>query len=96
MPELRERVPLYDGDALIRWVDEDEARELIRAGCATLLRTKRRIRALRLRARPVAGGQRPAARDPLRRFHYSHTRETDENPAGVWTLMPYRVLIQGR
>ncbi len=82
----------------MRWVDEDEARELVKQGVVGILRTKRRVRALQMRERiaaaPSSGGrpgeqQVSSARDLRHRglqAGSAHSRETKQNPRGVWTI----------
>lgn len=66
------------------WADETTARGLIRDRKVEMLRTKKRVRALRavvpLR---VLNGE----RGTLRTRKYSHNRETEKNVHGVWTLV---------
>ena len=96
MPNLTaDRLPLYDGDRLIKYIDEHEARELLRAREATMLHTKTRIRGLRLLPATAVNKPTPLQRSTSARwrtFHFSHDHETETNPPGVWELVPYRVL----
>jgi hypothetical protein len=88
MLALPDRLPLYDGSKLARWIDEHEARELIKTRQAELLRTKKRIRALRLISGATATIARPIERGSgPRPTRYSHNRETIDNPPKVWTLV---------
>jgi len=66
------------------WVDDEKARQLIKERKVEILRTKRRVRALRAIA-PVLEMRGSAA--DLRGARYSHDRATEENPHGVWTLV---------
>ncbi|MBX9601235.1 MAG: hypothetical protein K2X35_09530 [Bryobacteraceae bacterium] len=96
MPELvvcAERLRLLDGAGeLVCWVNEHEARKLIKEGVAGILRTKRKVRALVLKA----GGGRTGGVTEERSSHdlrhrgrqagAAHSRETKQNPRGVWTI----------
>lgn len=70
--------------------DEETCRELIRTGKARLIRTGRRNCARVLQA--VVSLRRDDVRllgrgTALDRTRYSHNRETEDNPAKVWTLL---------
>ena len=73
----------------VRWVDEEQARNLVKRGVATVRRTKRRIRALQLVPTAAriddAGGRRDLKNRGLQ-AGAAHARETNKNPRGVWTI----------
>ena len=88
---LPDKLPLYSvDDVLIEYVDEDTARQLIKEGAVELLRTKRRVRSLRMRAHPrVIAMPKPSRYDMAHRKRpvgQSHKNENETNPAGVWTI----------
>lgn len=87
---MAERVLLLDEHSRpVRWLTEDEARELVRQEQVVVLGTRRKIHAVRLRPdRPPTVDERIAMHRPgPARRRYSHNRETADNPAGVWTLV---------
>jgi hypothetical protein len=71
------------------WCDEDAARDLVKAGKVAIVRRAGRVRFLEAHSHQltqfgVIDGGRGTALDKTR---YSHHRDTDENPEGVWTLV---------
>ena len=95
MPELEvcaERLRLLDGAGeLVCWVDEHEARKLVKEGVAGILRTKRRVRALVLKPHVSRTSvPQPGPSHDLRhrgqQAGAAHSRETKQNPRGVWTI----------
>jgi hypothetical protein len=91
---LPEKLALHAVDGtFLEWVDETLARKLIKDGTVEILRTKRRIRSLRVRAEKraelvsitkskfdLAHRKRPVGQ--------SHRNETEQNPPKVWTIDP--------
>lgn len=73
----------------VRWVDEEQARDLVKRGVAAVRRTKRRIRALQLVPAAArideAGGRRDLKNRGLQ-AGAAHACETQKNPRGVWTI----------
>ncbi len=87
---LADRVALLDEqNRHLRWLTEDEARDLVREGQVVVLGTRRKVHAVRLRSdRPPSLAETIAMHRPgPARRKYSHNRETRDNPAGVWTLV---------
>lgn len=87
---LANRVALLDVDGMhIEWLEEEDARRLVRQGKVEVLGTKRLGRAVRaLPGKALSADERlPAVRSGPARRHYSHNLETADNPAGVWTLV---------
>lgn len=81
-------LPLLDlSNEQICWLDEAQAREMIRKQEVELLWSKRRVRALRLRAAAPSPAQ-IRAYQQLGGTRYSHNRETPVNPRNCWTLTP--------
>ena len=86
---LADRIAFIDADGQhVSWLNEDEARELVRSGRASFLGTRKKIRCIQAAASGPDQG--PPARPGAARRKYSHRRETEENPAGVWTLIRLR------
>jgi hypothetical protein len=89
---LPDTLPLHAVDgAFLEWIDEDTARKLIKDGTVEILRTKKRIRSLRVRA------EKRAALISITKSKYdlahrkrpvgqSHRNETNDNPPKVWTI----------
>lgn len=89
---LPDKLPLHAVDGtFLEWIDEDTARKLIKDGTVEILRTKTRVRSLRVRAEKrtalvsittskydLAHRKRPVGQ--------SHRNETNENPPKVWTI----------
>jgi hypothetical protein len=73
-------------DEHVCWLEASEARRLIARGQVEVLRTRRRIRAVRWVA--AEAREEPRRLYVLRRRGYgdSHRRETWDNPRGVWTI----------
>lgn len=87
---ISDRVALLDEhNRHVRWLTEDEARDLVRESQVVVLGTRRKIHAVRLRSdRPPSVAETIAMHRPgPARRKYSHNRETRDNPAGVWTLV---------
>jgi hypothetical protein len=83
---LPEKLRLLDrAGELVRWVTAAEAVEMIDAERVEVLRTRRRIRAIRFR---MEEPDMSSKRFEIRResFGDAHRFETDDNPRGVWTL----------
>lgn len=85
-----EKLPVFDpvSGKVILLVDEFRARELIKAGEAFYLRTKKRISGLQIIARE-AKPKEPVKPTCIRRRGTtgdSHKSERADNPAGVWTI----------
>src|SRR4051794_37066240 len=90
-PTMPARLPVFDGETFECWVTEDRARELIRNGEVDLLRTKKKIRALRVRhsgrafsVTPTTGGRNSRASGA--NFAEPHKRENYYNVRGVWHI----------
>ena len=66
------------------WVDDEKARLLIKERKVEILRTKRRVRALRA-IKPVL--EMRGSPSSLHGAAYSHDRETEDNPNGCWMLV---------
>lgn len=80
------KIPLKDrAGVVVRWLTEAEAEAMAKshAGDVVVLRTKRRIRGLKLIGNPEA-----VHRFVMRRrgMGDSHRRETWENPRGAWHI----------
>ena len=88
---MAERVALLDvNGGHMEWLREDDARRLVLAGKVEVLGARQRIRAVRVVAGATFTADERLVVDvksgPARR-HYSHNRETADNPAGVWTMV---------
>lgn len=89
---MPDRLPLYgvDGATLIAVVDEHRARELLKLGVVTVLRTKKKIRALRARERArvvaIASNSKFNLSHRKRQVAQPHRSETEDNPPRVWTI----------
>jgi hypothetical protein len=87
---LADRVALLDADGThLSWLEDDDARRLVRQGKVEVLGTRNKVRAVRVvRGETLTADERMVAKrsGPARR-HYSHNHETEDNPAGVWTLV---------
>jgi hypothetical protein len=87
---LADRIALLSPDGRhVSWLREDEAVDLIRQGRVELLGTSKKVRFVRqlpdcigTPEQRLGAGHKTG---PCRR-HYSHKRETPQNPEGVWTL----------
>lgn len=84
MSSPRNLLPIYgSGNDLLGYVSATAAQRMLDAGHVIGRGTKQRIRAL------IAVHDNidllPARRPPTNQ-KYSHNRETEENPPGVWTL----------
>jgi hypothetical protein len=82
------KLPVIDveSDEILHWVDEHQARELIKAGKVVILRTKRKIRGLGLVPKIPKS---PVEPTPIRQrgtMGDSHNHERRDNPPGVWTI----------
>lgn len=87
---LASRVALLDVTGThVEFLDEDDARRLVKQGKVEVLGTKNRGRAVRmLPGKTLSADERlPAIRSGPARRKYSHHRETRDNPCGVWTLV---------
>lgn len=92
LPDVPEKLALYESDdSFLRWVDETEARQLIKAGEVELLRTKRKLRALRYRAgRRIVYGSRQTSEPSYSASGRGipagtpHRNENYYNVRGVW------------
>jgi hypothetical protein len=70
----------------LAWVNEEDARRLIESRKVTLLKTKTKIRSLRVL--DMHPGERISfARAELKHTRYSHNQETPQNPKNCWTLV---------
>lgn len=96
--EIARRIPLVDQhDKHLRWLDEDEARDMIRRKRVELVWHRKRLAKLRLKENePIelplsvvdeefSGNRAPA--------QCVHNQETDDNPRGCWTFRRRRALI---
>jgi hypothetical protein len=83
--DLNYLVPVLDPlGSFLFWADEELARSLIKAGQVRICRTKRKIRALQ--AITSLDNVPPHKRCIQKKlFGLPHRRETETNPAGVWT-----------
>ena len=71
------------------WADEERARDLLKTGEVTLIRSGGRVRVLHASSRLVHAV--PDGRGTgLDNTRYSHNHETQQNPPRVWTLKPIR------
>lgn len=95
---LADLTPLLDEHGhVIDWLDEPAARARIRSGELTVCRTKRKIRALRMRTAPALAASPPRPdlskwtvfRHPARPGE-SHKEKCAANPYGVWVIEPIR------
>lgn len=96
--EITRRIRLVDQhDKHLRWLDEDEARDMIRRKRVELVWHRKRLAKLRLKENePIelplsvldeeySGNRAPA--------QCVHNQETDDNPRGCWTFRRRRALI---
>jgi hypothetical protein len=88
---MTDRIALLDVDGKhLSWIAEGDARRLVAQGKVEVLGTRNRVRAVRVVSGEVWTAEERLTRSvrsgPARR-HYSHARETADNPAGVWTLV---------
>lgn len=78
------RIPVKDrAGEILYWVTPAAAQRLINAGSVEVVGTKNRIRALL--ADPAEDQSQVIPIAAYQGQHYSHDRETERNPAGVWT-----------
>jgi hypothetical protein len=86
---LPEKIEVLDSSGrLIFWADEDQARELLKRGQATLVQRKGKARYLLGSDQLTKYGELTRGRgNAFTQTRYSHNRETEENPERVWTLV---------